>query len=202
MVFFQPPRGVSHQDQVSVFAVIGKTIIDLTTLASAHIIKRPLTEEEVSVLLRATVCFEHTPVLELCLPPTVSCLSICSYVFFWRAQVLPTALFFSPSLAVSSRTTNNVLLSFLQPTSQKIIKVGLCEAGEKQNWRKRISDQNKKRIYLNKIAPHDMRPHLMLNQQRLDTSDAIAEEIEEQCDALEELNREAKELLGVVKLRD
>ena len=82
MVLFQLPRGVSHQNRVSVFAVIVTTIVDLTTLASVHIIKRPLTEEDVSVLLRATACFENTPLLEMCLPPTVSCLSICSYVFF------------------------------------------------------------------------------------------------------------------------
>ena len=40
-----------------------------------------------------------------------------------------------------------------------------------------ILEQIKKRVYLNRIALSHRRQHLMLNQQRLETVDAIADEI-------------------------
>jgi len=54
-----------------------------------------------------------------------------------------------------------------------------------------VSDGLKKSVYLNKIAPTDMRQHLMLNQGRLDTAESIAHEIEDYCDALEEFSKDA-----------
>ena len=42
-----------------------------------------------------------------------------------------------------------------------------------------------------------MRQHLMLNQQRFFSSDAMAEEIDQYCESLEEFNREGKEQPGI-----
>ena len=41
-----------------------------------------------------------------------------------------------------------------------------------------ISEQSRNNMFLNKIVATHMRQHLMLNQQRLATADAIANEIE------------------------
>ena len=72
------PRG-SHPG----VAFVENTIIDLTTPAWVHVIQRLLTEEEVSVLLIATLYFDFTLVLELRLPSPVRCfhISLCDDVF-------------------------------------------------------------------------------------------------------------------------
>ena len=49
---------------------------------------------------------------------------------------------------------------------------------------------------MNKIAPQDMRQHLMLNQSRLSTADEVAQEIEDYLDAPEDFSRD-----GLVKSR-
>ena len=49
-----------------------------------------------------------------------------------------------------------------------------------------------------KLAPHDMAQRLLLNEQRVDTIAAMTQTIEEYCEAVEELNRDAKEQLGFV----
>ena len=41
---------------------------------------------------------------------------------------------------------------------------------------------------MNKIAPPDMRQHLMLNQSRLSTAEEVAQEIEDYWDATEEFS--------------
>ena len=46
-------------------------------------------------------------------------------------------------------------------------------------------------IYLNETAPLDMRHHLMQNQLKLDTAEAISDEIEEYCEAMKEFNKDA-----------
>ena len=51
---------------------------------------------------------------------------------------------------------------------------------------------------MNKIAPQDMRQHLMLNQSRLSTAEEVAQEIEECWDATEELSRDDKGLAGFI----
>ena len=45
---------------------------------------------------------------------------------------------------------------------------------------------------MNKIAPQDMRQHLMLNQSRLSTAEEVAQEIEDYWDATEEFSRDDK----------
>ena len=45
---------------------------------------------------------------------------------------------------------------------------------------------------MNKIAPQDMRQHLMLNQARLNTAEDVAQEIEDYWDAAEKFSRDEK----------
>ena len=53
-------------------------------------------------------------------------------------------------------------------------------------------------FYMNKIAPQDMRQHLMLNQSRLSTAEGVAQEIEDYCDATEEFSRDDKNEAGFI----
>ena len=43
----------------------------------------------------------------------------------------------------------------------------------------RVSDGIRRAVYMNRIAPQDMRQHLMLNQSRLSTAEEVAQEIED-----------------------
>ena len=49
-----------------------------------------------------------------------------------------------------------------------------------------VSDGIRRAVYMNRIAPQDMRQHLMLNQSRLSTAEGVAQEIEDYWDATEE----------------
>ena len=71
------------------------------------------------------------------------------------------------------------------------------QTGTKQKQAKGHRHKSRKSVDLNKIASHSMRQHLMLNQQRLYSSDAIAKEFDQYCEALEEFNREGKEQPGI-----
>ena len=51
---------------------------------------------------------------------------------------------------------------------------------------------DQKRMYLDMIAPRDMRQHLVHNLQRFDASDAAAEDMLNSCEAIVEFNSEAK----------
>ena len=51
---------------------------------------------------------------------------------------------------------------------------------------------------MNKIAPQDMRQHLMLNQSRLSTAEEVAQEIEDYWDATEEFSRDDKNQAGFI----
>ena len=51
---------------------------------------------------------------------------------------------------------------------------------------------------MNKIAPQDMRQHLMLNQSRLSTAEEVAQEIEDYWDATEEFSRDDKGQAGFI----
>ena len=62
----------------------------------------------------------------------------------------------------------------------------------------RITNLIRRSIYLNKVALLDMRQHLMLNQQRLDTADAISDEVVEYCERMEEFNKDAEDTPGSV----
>ena len=50
----------------------------------------------------------------------------------------------------------------------------------------RASDGIRTAVYMNKVAPQDMRQHLMLDQSRLSTAEEVAQEIEDYWDATEE----------------
>ena len=62
----------------------------------------------------------------------------------------------------------------------------------------RVSDGIRRAVYMNKIAPQDMRQHLMLNQSRLSTAEEVAQEIEDYWDATEEFSRDDKNQAGFV----
>ena len=51
---------------------------------------------------------------------------------------------------------------------------------------------------MSKIAPQDMRQHLMLNQSRLSTAVEVAQEIEGYWDATEEFSRDDKNQAGFI----
>ena len=51
---------------------------------------------------------------------------------------------------------------------------------------------------MNKIAPQDMRLHLMLNQSRLSTAEEVSQEIEHHWDATEEFSRDDKNQAGFI----
>ena len=51
---------------------------------------------------------------------------------------------------------------------------------------------------MNKIAPQDMRQHLMLNQSRLSTAEEVAQEIEDYWDATEDFSRDDKGHAGFI----
>ena len=62
----------------------------------------------------------------------------------------------------------------------------------------RTSDGIRRAVYMNKIAPQDMRQHLMLNQSRLSTAEEVAQEIGDYCDATEEFSRDDKNQAGFI----
>ena len=51
---------------------------------------------------------------------------------------------------------------------------------------------------MNKIAPRDMRQHLMLNHSRLSTAEEVAQDIEDYWDATEEFSRDDKNQAGFI----
>ena len=55
-----------------------------------------------------------------------------------------------------------------------------------------VSDEIRRAVYMKRIAPQDMRQHLMLNQSRLSTAEEVAQEIEDYWDATEEFSREGE----------
>ena len=62
----------------------------------------------------------------------------------------------------------------------------------------RVSDGIRGAVRMNKIAPQDMRRHLMLNQSRLSTAEEVAQEIEDYWDATEEFSRDDKNQAGFI----
>ena len=62
----------------------------------------------------------------------------------------------------------------------------------------RVSDGIRKAVYMNEIAPQDMRQHLMLNQSRLSTADEVAKQIEDYWDATEEFSRDDQNQAGFI----
>ena len=62
----------------------------------------------------------------------------------------------------------------------------------------RVSDGIRRAVYMNKIAPHDMSQHLMLNQSRLSAAEEVAQEIADYWDATEEFWRDDKNQAGFI----
>ena len=62
----------------------------------------------------------------------------------------------------------------------------------------RASDGIRRVFHMNKIAPQDMRQHLMLNQSRLSTAEEVAQEIKGYWDATEEFSRDDKNQAGFI----
>ena len=62
----------------------------------------------------------------------------------------------------------------------------------------RESDGIWRAVYMNKMAPQDMRQHLMLNQPRLSTADEVAQEIEDYLDATDDFSRDDKNQAGFI----
>ena len=70
-----------------------------------------------------------------------------------------------------------------------------------QKWRgvcEHVSEGIRKAVYMNKIAPQEMRQHLMLNQARLKTVEEVAQEIEDYWDATEEFSSDEKGQAGFI----
>ena len=62
----------------------------------------------------------------------------------------------------------------------------------------RVSDCIRRAVHMNKIAPQDMRQHLMLNQSRLSTAEEVAQEIEDYWYATVEFSRDDKNQAGFI----
>ena len=102
------------------------------------------------------------------------------------------------SRARTARNATNLLSQLLEPTfTSPDPRINI------RQWKKnaeeyatrtgeRVSDGIRRAVYMNKIAPQDMRQHLMLNQSRLSTAEEVAQEIGDHWDATEEFSRDDK----------
>ena len=106
--------------------------------------------------------------------------------------------------ARTARNATNLLNQLLEPTfTSPDPRINL------RQWNKnaeeyatrtgeRVSDGIRRALYLNKVAPQDMRQHLMLNQSRLSTAEEVAQEIEDYWDATEDFSRDDKNQAGLI----
>ena len=106
--------------------------------------------------------------------------------------------------AKTPRSTTTILNQLLEPqfASQdarvnlrkwnKEVKEYEGKTGEK------LSDAIKRSVYMSKIAPNDVRQHLILNQSKMLTAMEMGNEIEDYCDAMEEYNKGDMESSGFV----
>jgi len=62
----------------------------------------------------------------------------------------------------------------------------------------RVADTIRRTVYINKVAPQDLRQHLMMNKARLQLCEDIAEEIEDYCDVQEEMDQSKDGLVAAV----
>ena len=62
----------------------------------------------------------------------------------------------------------------------------------------RVSDGIRRAVYMNKIAPQDMRQHLKLNQSRLSTAEEVVQEIEDCWNATKDFSRDDKNQAGFI----
>ena len=110
----------------------------------------------------------------------------------------------APLRARTARNATNLLNQLLEPTfTSPDPRINI------RQWNKnaeeyatrtseRVSDGMRRAVYMNKIAPQDMRQHLMLNQSRLSTAEEVAQEIEDYWDATEEFSRDNKNQTGFI----
>ena len=106
--------------------------------------------------------------------------------------------------ARTARNATNLLNQLLEPTfTSPDPRINL------RRWNKnaeeyatrtseRVSDCIRRAVYMNKIAPQDVRQHLMLNRSRLSTAEEVAQEIEDYWDATEEFSRDDKNQAGFI----
>ena len=90
---------------------------------------------------------------------------------------------------LESVTGTNIHVS--RPANQSSTMQQKCEEYATRTS-ERVSDGIRRAVYINKIAPQNMRQHLMLKQSRLSTAEEVALEIEDYWDATEEFSRDDK----------
>ena len=106
--------------------------------------------------------------------------------------------------ARTARNATNLLNQLMEPTftspDPRINLRQWNENAEEYATRTgdRVSDGIRRAVYMNQIAPQDMRQHLMLNQSRLSTGEEVAQEIEDYWDATEEFSRDDKGQAGFI----
>ena len=106
--------------------------------------------------------------------------------------------------ARTARNATNLLNMLLEPTftspDPRINLLQWSKNAEEYATRtgERVSDGIRRAVCMNKIAPQDMRQHLMLNQARVTTAEDVAQEIEDYWDAAEEFSRDEKKQAGFV----
>ena len=102
----------------------------------------------------------------------------------------------------STNSSENLLNQLLEPTfTSPDPRINLRQwdtIAEEYATRtgERVSDGIRSAVYINKIAPQDMRQHLMLNQSRLCTAKEVAQDIEDYWDAAAEFSRDDKNQAG------
>ena len=106
--------------------------------------------------------------------------------------------------ARTARNATNLLKQLLEPTftspDPRINFRQWNKNAEEYETRtgERASDGIRRAIYMNKIAPQDMRQHLMLNQSRPSTAEEVAQEIEDYWVATEEFSHDDKGQAGFI----
>ena len=106
--------------------------------------------------------------------------------------------------ARTARNATNLLNQLLEPTftspDPRINIRQWNQNAEEYATRtgERVSDGIRRAVYMNKIAPQNIREHLMLNQSRRSTAEEVAQEIEDYWDATEEFSRDDKNQAGFI----
>ena len=106
--------------------------------------------------------------------------------------------------ARTARNATNFLNRLLEPTfTSPNPRINLRQWGKNADeyatrTGERVSDGIRRAFHMNKIAPRDMRQHLMLNLSRLSTAEEAGQEIEDYWDKTEEFSRGGKGQAGFI----
>ena len=105
--------------------------------------------------------------------------------------------------ARTARYATNLLDQLLEPTfTSPDTRINLRQWKNAEEYPtrsgERVSDGIRRGVYMNKIAPQDMRQHLMLNQSRLSAAEEVGQELEDYWDATEEFSRDDKNQAGFI----